>query len=133
MPVDYINPDKLHKNPAFTNVVVVTGPVKTIYIGGQNAVDVSGTIIGRGDIEAQAEQVFKNLRTALQAGGADLEHVVKWNIYTLQDQPAQPAFGVFQKVWGDRPHPPAITVVKVAALAHPDFLMEMDAIAVVPL
>jgi hypothetical protein len=48
--VQFTNPDTLNKNPAFTNVVVVTGTVKTIYIGGQDAVDASGTIVGKGDI-----------------------------------------------------------------------------------
>ncbi|BBL63158.1 Translation initiation inhibitor [Methanosarcina mazei TMA] len=57
--VSYINPDDLHKNPAFTNVVAVTGQVKTIYIGGQDAVDASGTIVGKGDIKKQTEQVLE--------------------------------------------------------------------------
>ncbi len=130
--VQYLNPDGLHKNPAFTHVVVAAGPVKTVYVGGQNAVSEAGEIVGEGDIKAQAEQVFENLRIALGAAGAKLEHVVKWNVYALQGQPVQPAFEVFQKAWGQRPQPPAITLVTVAGLAHPDFLMEMDAIAVVP-
>src|SRR5512141_1569595 len=109
--VQHLNPDTLPKNPAFTNVVVVTGPVKTVYVGGQDAVDASGAIVGKGDIRAQAEQVFKNLQTALAAAGATLEHVIKWNIYVVQGQPLQPAFEVFQQVWGRRPNPPAITLV----------------------
>jgi enamine deaminase RidA (YjgF/YER057c/UK114 family) len=130
--VEYINPDTLNKNPAFTNVIVVTGAVKTIYVGGQDAVDASGNIIGKGDLKAQAEQVLKNIQAALEAGGAQLEHVVKWNLYVVQGQPLAPGFEVFQRVWGMRPNPPAITGMYVAGLAHPDFLMEMDAIAVVP-
>ena len=130
--VRYINPEGLSKNPAFTNVVVVTGSVKTVYVGGQNALDDSGTIIGRGDIKAQTEQVLKNIQAALSAGGAQLEHVIKWNLYVVQGQPLQAGFEVFQQVWGRRPNPPAITMAFVAGLANPDFLMEMDAIAVVP-
>ena len=130
--VQHINPDSLSKNPAFTQVVSVTGPAKTIYIGGQDAVDSFGAIIGKGDIKAQVEQVFKNIQTALQAGGAGLEHIVKWNIYIVQGQPLRPAFEVSQQVWGRRPNPPAITVMFVAGLANPDFLVEMDATAVVP-
>lgn len=53
--VHYINPDTLHKNPAYTNIVVASGAVKTVYVGGQNAVDVSGAIVGKGDIRAQTE------------------------------------------------------------------------------
>ncbi len=130
--VHHINPDGLSKNPAFTNVIVVTGQVKTLYIGGQDAVDASGMIVGKGDIRKQTEQVFSNLQAALKAGGAGLENVIKWNVYIVQGQPIQPAFEVFQNVWGRRPDPPAITGVFVFGLANPDFLVEMDAVAVVP-
>ena len=130
--VQHINPDGLSKNPAFTQVVAVNGPAKTIYVGGQDAVDASGTIVGKGDIKLQVEQVFKNLQTALRASGAELEHIIKWNIYMVQGQPLRPAFEVSQQIWGGRPNPPAITVVVVAGLANPEFLVEMDAIAVVP-
>ncbi len=130
--VQYINPDSLHKNPAFTNVVVVTGAVKTVYVGGQDAVDAAGNIVGKGDLKAQTEQVIKNLQAALAAGGAGLEHVIKWNVYLVQGQPLQPGFEAFQRAWGQRPNPLTITGVFVAGLAHPDFLVEIDAIAVVP-
>ena len=128
----YINPEGLSRNPAFTNVVVVTGHVKTIYIGGQDAVDASGTIVGKGDIKKQTEQVLANLQTALKAGGAELEHIVKWNVYVVQGQDLQQGFEVFKQFWGRRPDPPAITFMFVSGLANPDFLIEMDAVAVVP-
>jgi enamine deaminase RidA (YjgF/YER057c/UK114 family) len=131
--VEHINPDTLNKNPAFTNVVVVTGPVKTVYVGGQDAVDASGSIVGKGDFKAQSEQVIKNVQAALAATGAGLEHVVKWNIYVMQGQDLRVGFEVFQRIWGGRPNPPTITGIFVAALAHPDFLLEIDAVAVVPL
>ena len=130
--VQYLNPDTLSKNPAFTNVITVTGPVRTIYIGGQDSLDVSGKIIGKGDIKQQVEQVLSNLQSALKAANAEPEHIIKWNIYVVQGQPIQAAFETFQRVWGRRPNPPAITVMFVAGLANPDFLVEMDAIAVVP-
>ena len=130
--VQYLNPDGLPKNPAFTNVVTVTGPVKTVYIGGQDAVDASGAIVGKGDLKTQTEQILKNIQAALAAAGAQSEHVVKWNIYVVQGQSIEAGFAAFQSVWGNPPNPPAITVTFVAGLAHPDFLVEMDAIAVVP-
>ncbi len=96
----------------------------------------SGEVIRKGDIAAQAEQIFKNLKTALAtalaAGEARLEHVIKWNIYVVQGQPPQPAFEVFQRVWGNRPNPPLITLLFVSGLAHPDYLMEIEAVAVIP-
>jgi enamine deaminase RidA (YjgF/YER057c/UK114 family) len=130
--VEHLNPEGLHKNPAYTQAIVTTGDVKTVYVGGQNAVDASGEVIGKDDIEAQAEQIFKNLEKALAGGGAKLDHVIKWNIYVLQGQPPQPAFEVFQRVWGNRPNPPLITLLFVSGLAQPDYLMEIDAVAVVP-
>jgi enamine deaminase RidA (YjgF/YER057c/UK114 family) len=131
--VEHLNPETLHHNPAFTQAVAVSGAVKTVYIGGQNAVDASGAIVGQGDIGAQTEQVMHNIQAALAAAGASLEHVIKWNVYLLQGQPLQPGFEVFQRVWGRRPNPPTISAVMVAGLANPDFLLEIDAIAVVPL
>jgi enamine deaminase RidA (YjgF/YER057c/UK114 family) len=130
--VEYLSPDGLHKNPAFSQAVVVSGRTKTVYVGGQNAVSADGKIVGKADLGKQAEQVIQNLQTALAAGGAKLEHVVKWTVYMVQGQPPGPGFAVFQRAWGQRPNPPLISVVFVSGLANPDFLMEVEAVAVVP-
>ena len=130
--VEFLNPDGLHRNPAFSNVAMVSGSVRTIYIGGQDAVDAQGNIVGIGDITAQTEQVLRNLRTALAAASAGPEHVVKWNLFIVDGQDFRSGYAAFQRVWGDRPNPPVITAAVVKGLAHPDFLVEMDAIAVVP-
>ncbi|NTU81724.1 MAG: RidA family protein [Chloroflexales bacterium] len=130
--VQHLNPEGLSRNPAFTQVVTVSGPVKTVYVGGQNSVDASGAIIGAGDIAAQSAQVFRNLQTALAAAGARIEHVIQWKIYIVEGQPLEPGFAEFQKVWGRRPNPPTITGIYVAGLANPAFLVELEAIAVIP-
>ena|SRR5215211_4148417 len=130
--VEFLNPDSLPRNPAFSNVAVVSGSVRTIYIGGQDAIDAEGNVVGAGDIAAQTEQVLRNLRTALAAAGAGPEHVVKWNVFIVDGQDFRSGYAAFQRVWGDRPDPPVITAAMVKGLAHPDFLVEMDAIAVVP-
>ena len=130
--VRFINPDSLNKNPAFSNVVVVEGNLKTVHIGGQDAINASGEIVGKGDIVAQVEQILANVRAALAAGGARPEHIIKWNIYVVEGQPLQEGFGAFQNAWPETPNPPAITMAFVSGLAHPDFLVEMDAVAVVP-
>jgi enamine deaminase RidA (YjgF/YER057c/UK114 family) len=130
--VQHFSPPGLPRNPAYSQAVVVTGTATTIYVGGQNAVDASGALVGRGDISVQTEQVLRNVEIALATGGATLEHVVKWNVYIVQGQPPLPGFEAFRRVWGDRPNPPTVTVVFVAGLANPDFLVEIDAIAVVP-
>jgi enamine deaminase RidA (YjgF/YER057c/UK114 family) len=131
--VEHLNPPTLHHNPAFTQVITVSGPVKTIYVGGQDAVDANGAIVGKGDIRAQTEQVLKNIRAALEAGGAQPEHVIKWTIYLVQGQSLQRGFEAFQQVWGYMPKPPVISMMFVAGLANPDFLIEMEAMAVVPM
>ena len=130
--VEFLNPDGLPRNPAFSNVAVISGSVRTIYIGGQDAIDAEGNVVGAGDIAAQTEQVLRNLRTALAAAGAGPEHVVKWNVFIVDGQDFRSGYAAFQRVWGDRPDPPVITAAVVKGLAHPDFLVEMDAIAVVP-
>jgi len=75
--VEHVNPEGLFRSRAFTQAVMVRGPHRVVYVGGQNGVDAAGQIVGRGDIRVQTEQAFRNLRRALEACGAGLEHVVK--------------------------------------------------------
>jgi enamine deaminase RidA (YjgF/YER057c/UK114 family) len=123
--VSYLNPEGLHKNPVCSPAVVVSGPARTVYVGGQNGVDTTGTVVAKADIAAQAAQTAKNLQIALAAAGARAEHIVKWNIHVVQCQSPEAAMGAFQNVIGPLPNPPTITVLYVAALAHPDFLIEV--------
>lgn len=130
--VEFLSPDSLHKNPAYSQAVTTKGTLKTVYIGGQNAVDKEGKVVGKGDLKAQSVQALKNMKFALAAGGASLEHVIKWNVFIVQGQDATAGFQAIQEDLKKMPHPPIVTAVYVAALAQPDFLVEMDAIAVVP-
>jgi enamine deaminase RidA (YjgF/YER057c/UK114 family) len=130
--VSHLNPEGLHRNPAFSQVITTSGNTRTIYVGGQNAVEASGTIVGKGDIGVQAKQVARNLQLALASAKASIEHVVKWTVYVVQGQPLGLAFGAFQQVFGHLPKPPTVSVLFVAGLAHPDFLLEVEATAVVP-
>ncbi|QBD75986.1 RidA family protein [Ktedonosporobacter rubrisoli] len=131
--VRYLSPDTLHKNPAFSQVIEISGPVKMVHVGGQDAVDAQGNIVGKGDLTAQTRQVLINLRNALAAAGARPEHIIKWNIYLVQGQSLREGYAAFQEFWKEQANPPAITGLFVAGLAHPDFLVEIDAVAVVPL
>jgi enamine deaminase RidA (YjgF/YER057c/UK114 family) len=130
--VEFIQPEGLHANPGYSNVVPVTGPAKTIYIGGQNAVDETGNVVGKGDIAAQTEKILANVQKCLAAGGATLHDVIKFNIYVVQGQNIVPAYVVFQRLWGQHTNPPLVTMAFVAGLAHPDFLAEIEAVAVIP-
>lgn len=127
--IQYINPDGLSKNPAFSQVVTTQGKGKTIYVGGQDAVNAKGEIVGKGDIAEQTEQVMKNLQTALAACGATFDNLIKLSIFIVQGQDLYRGFQASQKFLGSLKNPPAITGFFVAALANPDFLVEVEAIA----
>jgi len=130
--IEHLNPEGMVHSPAFTNVVTVSGPAKTIYVGGQNGVNGKGEIVAKGDIGAQTERIFTNLENALAAAGADLGHVIKFTLFIVHGQPLEPGFAVYQKHWGNRPNPPLVTAAMVSALAVPDALVEIEAVAVVP-
>jgi enamine deaminase RidA (YjgF/YER057c/UK114 family) len=117
--VEYINPAGMHKNRAFTQVVVATNPVKTIYIGMQNSVSPQGEIVGKGDLAAQTEQTLKNIDICLQAAGANREQLVIWTIYVQHGLNLMPAFEAGQRWLDDRPNPPANNVIFVPAFAPP--------------
>jgi enamine deaminase RidA (YjgF/YER057c/UK114 family) len=130
--ITHLNPDGLITNPAFTQVVTVSGPVKTVYIGAQNAVDGDRNIVGRGDIGAQTEQILKNIDLCLVAAGARREHLISWNIYVAEGQDITPAFAAGMRWWGRNPNPPLNNVMLVSGFVPADFLISIDAIAVVP-
>ncbi len=129
--IRYLNPESLHKNPAYSNVVVASGPVTTIYIGGQNAVNQAGEIVGKGDFPAQVRQILTNIEACLQAAGAGFEHLVKLTILVAPGQSLGEGLAVFKEMVPPG-NPPLVTEAFVAGLAHPDFLAEVDAIAIVP-
>ena len=129
---EFLNPETLSRNPAFSQVAVVSGSNKTIYVGGQNAIDRDGKIVGKGNLEQQAEQVLTNIEAALKAGGAEFRHIVKWNIYFVKGQNPAAALKVFQPKMSGLKMQPLVTGVFVESLANPDYLLEIEAIAVVP-
>ena len=76
MSIKRLNPDSLHKNPAFTQVAVVEKAAKIVYVGGQNAVNAKGEVVGD-DIATQSAQAYKNVVAALEAAGATMADVFK--------------------------------------------------------
>jgi enamine deaminase RidA (YjgF/YER057c/UK114 family) len=128
--ITHVNPETMHTNPAFSQAVVIEGAARTIYVGGQNAVDAEGKIVGAGDLGVQTEQALNNLETVLAAAGAGRDDVVKWTILVAQGQDLNAGFAAFQRVWGLPPRPPIFTFAFVAGLANPDFLVEIEAMAV---
>jgi len=127
--IDFISPDSLLKNPAFSQVAITKGSGNTIYIGGQNAITKDLEIIGKGDITLQTEYVLKNIETALSSCNATLADLFKLTIYIVQGQDVRRGFEGAQKFLKKLSNPPVITGVIVAGLANPDYLVEIEAIA----
>jgi enamine deaminase RidA (YjgF/YER057c/UK114 family) len=130
----FIHPEKLANFPKlFTQVVSVkSGEIKTVYISGQVAIDREGKVVGKGDLGAQAAQVFENLTLALESAGARPEDIVKLNTYVVNMKPEDGrTIGQARKKFFNQENLPASTMVGVISLVSPDFLLEVEAIAVV--
>jgi len=127
--IDFINPDGLLKNPAFSQIAITRGNGNTIYIGGQNSITKDLQIIGKGDIILQTEYVLKNIEIALKAASATLDDLFKLTIYIVQGQDVQKGFAGAQKFLKKLNNPPVITGVIVAGLANPEYLVEIEALA----
>ena len=99
-----------------------------IFVSGQAAIDQNGQAVGAGDFDAQAEQTFTNLERVLAAGGSSLENVVKVTIF-LTDMANFPKIVELRGKWFTAPYP-ADTIVEVTALALPELMIEIEAVAV---
>ncbi|MGH8245989.1 MAG: RidA family protein [Gammaproteobacteria bacterium] len=126
--LEFLNPDGLFKPSTFTQVVVAEGET-TVYISGQTARDDKANIVGVGDVRRQAEKVFENLRVAVEAAGGSMKDVVKVTTFMVDLKPDDRMW-IGELVRKSFPRPPAHTLVGVSALAAPELLIEIEAIAV---
>ncbi|MFD7707261.1 RidA family protein [Streptomyces sp. NPDC059785] len=113
---------------AYTHVVAGTG--RFVAVSGQLALDEAGEVVGEGDPAAQARQVFENLRRCLAAAGAGFDDVVKLT-YFVTDMAHMPAVRAARAAHIPEDRLPAASAVQVAALVRPEFLMEIEAYAIV--
>ena len=125
----HLNPPALSKPTGYTHIVEVQRG-RTVYIAGQVAFDASGALVGKGDFKAQARQVMENLKAALAAANATFDNVVKVTTYVTDMSQIQALREIRASYFGA--NPPASTLVQVVALAMPDLMVEIEAIAVVP-
>lgn len=130
MPVAHINPAAMHSNSAFSQAILIPAGARTLLIGGQNAVGADGQVVGKGDLGAQTAKALENLQLCLKTAGATLEQLVQVRIYLAGDVDLRPGFGAWMAVWGNRPNPPTVTGLRVHGLANPDYLVEIEAMAV---
>lgn len=130
MTLECINPTSLPTPETYTQIVVAKG-ARLIFVSGQEPEDAHGKLIGRGDLAAQARQVFANLGRALAAAGALPGDVAKITIYVVGHR--REYLPIIEEarvsLFGD--HKPADVLVGIATLSNPDYLIEVDAFAVV--
>src|SRR6202030_2468417 len=134
MKIDRIQPASMNVRiqqgkAAYSHVVTVTGPGKTIYIAGQLARDAEGNIVGPGDMRAQMEQTFKNLEACLKAAGASWADVVKTNTFVTDYEEFAKCSDVRMRYIGVAS--PTSTTVQISRLAQPEAMVEIELIAVV--
>ncbi len=128
----YLNPKEIFQSPFFTHTVSVAGPARIVYVSGQVSYDRDGFVIGKDDMRAQAEQVFKCLTHNLKAAGATWSDVVKLNGYMVRMN--NESINLYREVrsrYLDPKKMPASTLVGVKRLAHDDLLLEVEVIAAV--
>ena len=113
----------------YTQAIKVTGAQAVVFIAGQVAYDKDGGVAHRGDFKGQARECFRAIKAHVEAAGGKLEHIVKLNTYVTDVRYRADLVPVREEFLGKKA--PASTLVQVPALAHPDWLIEIEAIAVI--
>lgn len=129
MPQHLIQPEGMPPTNGYSHVVAFTGT--TVMVSGQVPLDADGRVVGSGDARAQTRQVFHNLQMALAAAGARMADLVKLTVF-LTDLADLAAFREVRDEFVDPWRPPASSLVQVSGLVHPDFRIEIEAVAAVP-
>jgi enamine deaminase RidA (YjgF/YER057c/UK114 family) len=129
MTFEFINPEELPTPESYTQVVAATGG-RLVFVAGQVADDRQGNLVAPGDLAAQARQAFANVGRAIAAAGAGPEEVVRITIYVVDHRPEYLPLISKARIAVFGGHKPADTIVGVATLAEPGYLIEVEAIAV---
>lgn len=129
-PIQRIRPEGLVSSPAFSHVAIVPPGATTIYVGGQNAVDADGALVGQGDVAVQSARALENARIALAAAGANLSDVVQWTVLFVDGADLAAGYGaIAAELASDEPA--LVTAARVAGLGVPGALVEISAVAAV--
>ena len=129
--IKLLRPEGLVVSPAFSHVAVVPPGATTVYVGGQNAVDATGALVGGDDAAAQTRQVMANLATALAAAGVGIEHLVHVWVLLVDGVDVSAAYGAAAESLKAATTPPLVTAALVSALGMPGALVEVSAVAAV--
>jgi len=129
--IQHINPPGLGNSPAYTQAVAAK-PGTIIWISGQTAQNAKGEVVGKGDLKAQVNQAWENVRLALAGSGATFQDVVKVTTYVVNYKPSMrdDLRAARLKFMGDA-KPPAATLIGVQSLATEDWLVEIEVTAVI--
>lgn len=126
-----LNPETLNRPAAYTQVVTAEGG-RLVFLAGQTPINLQGEVVGAGDLRAQARQVYENISKALAAAGASYADVVKMTAYVVNyNQEARGVIGEVRREFVGEADLPAHTLLGIQSLARPEFLIEVDTIAVV--
>lgn len=126
-----VRPEGLVASPAFSHVAVVPPGATTVYVGGQNAVDAEGRLVGDDDVAAQTRRVMENLTTALAAADVGVEHLVSVTVILVDGVDVEAAYGAAAPFLRGVDPPPLVSSALVPALAVPGALVEVSAVAAV--
>jgi len=128
MPLQVIQPHNVHDTSVFAySHAVRMGDL--IFVAGQVAIDPQGKLVGPGDIRGQTEQVFRNLTEVLLAAGSRMENVGKLTVLTTHIEHRVVIHEIRSRIFGAIGHFPASTLAIVSSLANPDWLVEIEAVA----
>jgi enamine deaminase RidA (YjgF/YER057c/UK114 family) len=130
MTLEQINPSDLPTPPTYSHVIVATGG-RLVFVAGQEPEDGQGNVVGLNDLAVQARQVFANLGCALAAAGARPDQVAKLTIFVVHHRPEYLPVIEDARVVLFGAHKPVDTLVGVESLARPEYLIEVDAMAVI--
>ncbi len=128
--IERLRPEGLVHSPAFSHVAVVPPGATTIYVGGQDAVDAVGAVVGGDDVAAQAVRAVENVRIALRAAGATFADVVQWTVLFAEGADVDAAYGAIAPLIAAE-EPGLVVAARVAGLAVPGALVEVSAVAAV--
>lgn len=128
MSITVINPSKVHDTTSLS-YSQATKMGNLVFVAGQIALDIDGNLVGEGDIVAQTEQVFANLKAVLEAAGSGLGKVGKVTVFTTKLEYRPVIHQIRTRVFKDTGILPASTLAVVTSLAKPEWLVEVEAIA----
>ncbi|HEY7296666.1 MAG TPA: RidA family protein [Xanthobacteraceae bacterium] len=130
--VRHTNPPGMSSPPTYSQVVEVNGPHRIVFLAGQTGQDTNGKVVP-GGIRPQATRVMENIKTALASVGGGFEHIVKLNTYMLDIDRDGPAYReVRTSYFSNKSTLPASTLLQVSRLANPEYLLEVEVLAILP-